>query len=107
MPGEFRDVDVPGGAIKDSISFLPYKEPSQVLYTLLGNIVDEGRRFAAQADMKVSEMSNQAPVGTTLAIMERHEGYVCGAGTGSCVFKGRVQDTGKPYQEVYASRILL
>jgi len=71
MPGEFRDVDVPGGAIKDSISFLPYKEPSQVLYTLLGNIVDEGRRFAAQADMKVSEMSNQAPVGTTLAIMEK------------------------------------
>lgn len=71
MPGEFRDVDVPGGAIKDSISFLPYKEPSQVLYSLLGNIVDEGRRFAAQADMKVSEMSNQAPVGTTLAIMEK------------------------------------
>ena len=71
MPGEFRDVDVPGGAIRDSISFLPYKEPSQVLYSLLGNIVDEGRRFAAQADMKVSEMSNQAPVGTTLAIMEK------------------------------------
>ena len=71
MPGEFRDVDVPGGAIRDNITFLPYKEPSSVLYQLLGNIVEEGRRFASLADMKVSDMNNEAPVGTTLAIIER------------------------------------
>ena len=71
MPGEFRDVDVPGGAIRDNITFLPYKEPSAVLYQLLGNIVEEGRRFASLADMKVSDMNNEAPVGTTLAIIER------------------------------------
>ncbi len=70
-PGEFRDVDVPGGAIRDNITFLPYKEPSGVLYQLLGNIVEEGRRFASLTDIKVSDMSGQAPVGTTLAIMER------------------------------------
>ena len=71
MPGEFRDVDVPGGAIKDNITFLPYKEPSQTLYSLLQNIVEEGRRFASLADLKVSDMNNQAPVGTTLALLER------------------------------------
>tara|TARA_R100001443_G_scaffold52535_1_gene64228 strand:+ start:2138 stop:4579 length:2442 start_codon:yes stop_codon:yes gene_type:complete len=71
MPGEFRDVDVPGGAIKDNITFLPYKEPSGTLYSLLQNLVDEGRRFASLADMKVSDMNNQAPVGTTLALLER------------------------------------
>ena len=71
MPGEFRDVDVPGGTIKENISFLPYKEPSGVLYQLLGNIVDEGRRFASAADVKVADMSAEAPVGTTLAILER------------------------------------
>jgi len=70
-PGEFRDVDVASGNIRDSILPLPYKEPSGVLYQLLGNIVDEGRRFAATADMKVSDMSAQAPVGTTLALLER------------------------------------
>ena len=70
-PGEFRDVDVASGNIRDSILPLPYKEPSTVLYNLLGTIVDEGRRFAATADMKVSDMSAQAPVGTTLAILER------------------------------------
>lgn len=70
-PGEFRDVDVPGGAIRDNILPLPYKEPSQTLYTLLGTIVEEGRRFASISDMKVSDMSSQAPVGTTLAILER------------------------------------
>jgi hypothetical protein len=70
-PGEFRDVDVASGNIRDSILPLPYKEPSQVLYSLLGNIVEEGRRFAATADMKVSDMSAQAPVGTTLALLER------------------------------------
>ena len=70
-PGEFRDVDVPSGAIKDNLMTLPYKEPSQVLYQLLGNIVEEGRRFASAADMKVSDMSANAPVGTTLAILER------------------------------------
>ena len=70
-PGEFRDVDIGSGALRDNILPLPYKEPSQVLYTLLGNIVEEGRRFAATADMKVSDMSGQAPVGTTLALLER------------------------------------
>ena len=70
-PGEFRDVDVGSGTIRDNILPLPYKEPSQTLYTLLGNIVDEGRRFAATADLKISDMSGQAPVGTTLALLER------------------------------------
>jgi len=70
-PGEFRDVDVASGSIRDSILPLPYKEPSNVLYTLLQNIVEEGRRFAATADMKISDMSGQAPVGTTLALLER------------------------------------
>ena len=71
MPGEFRDVDVPGGAIRDNITFLPYKEPSNVLHQLLQNIVEEGRRFASITDMKISDMNQQAPVGTTLAIIER------------------------------------
>jgi len=71
MPGEFRDVDVPGGAIRDNISFLPYKEPSNVLYQLLGDIVEEGRRFASAADVKAADMNAEAPVGTTLAILER------------------------------------
>ena len=70
-PGEFRDVDVPGGAIKDNITFLPYKEPSTVLYQLLTGLIDEGRRLASVADLKVSDMNSQAPVGTTLAIIER------------------------------------
>lgn len=71
MPGEFRDVDVPGGAIRDNITFLPYKEPSGVLYQLLGDIVQEGRRFASAADVKASDINGEAPVGTTLAILER------------------------------------
>lgn len=71
MPGEFRDVDVPGGAIRDSITFIPYKEPSGVLYSLLGNIVEEGRRIGSVADVQVGDMDSQAPVGTTLALMER------------------------------------
>ena len=70
-PGEWRDVDVGSGAIRDNILPLPYKEPSAVLANLLDKIVDEGRRFAATADMKVSDMSAQAPVGTTLALLER------------------------------------
>ena len=70
-PAEFRDVDVASGTIKDNIMTLPYKEPSQVLYSLLGTIIDEGRRFASAADLKVSDMSAQSPVGTTLAILER------------------------------------
>jgi hypothetical protein len=70
-PAEFRDVDVASGTIKDNIMTLPYKEPSQVLYQLLGTIVEEGRRFASAADLKVSDMSAQSPVGTTLAILER------------------------------------
>jgi len=70
-PAEFRDVDVTSGTIKDNIMTLPYKEPSQVLYTLLGTIVEEGRRFASAADLKISDMSAQSPVGTTLAILER------------------------------------
>ena len=71
MPGEFRDVDVPGGAIRDNITFLPYKEPSNVLYQLLGDIVTEGRRFASAGDVKAADMNSEAPVGTTLAILER------------------------------------
>jgi hypothetical protein len=70
-PGEFRDVDVPSGSMRDNIMPLPYKEPSQVLFALLGNIVDEGRRFAGAADLQASDMSAQSPVGTTLAILER------------------------------------
>jgi hypothetical protein len=70
-PGEFRDVDVPSGSIRDNILTLPYKEPSQVLYTLFNQIVSEGRAFASAGDMKVADMSSQAPVGTTLAILER------------------------------------
>lgn len=70
-PGEFRDVDVPSGAIKDNILPLPYKEPSQTLAALMDRVVEEGRRFAAVSDLKISDMSSQAPVGTTLAILER------------------------------------
>ena len=70
-PGEFRDVDVGSGALKDNILPLPYKEPSATLFNLLNTIVEEGRRFAATADMQVSDMSSQAPVGTTLALLER------------------------------------
>jgi len=70
-PGEFRDVDVPSGAIRDNILMLPYKEPSQVLNQLMNQIIEEGRRFASAADMKVSDMNANSPVGTTLAILER------------------------------------
>ena len=70
-PGEFRDVDVPSGAMRDNIMPLPYKEPSQVLMALLNQIVEEGRRFANTADLQISDMSAAAPVGTTLAILER------------------------------------
>ena len=70
-PGEWRDVDVPSGAVRDNILPLPYKEPSQVLQSLMNGIIEEGRRFASAADMKVSDMSANSPVGTTLAILER------------------------------------
>jgi len=70
-PGEWRDVDIGSGALRDNILPLPYKEPSQVLMALMGQIVEEGRRFASTADMQVSDMSAQAPVGTTLALLER------------------------------------
>jgi hypothetical protein len=70
-PGEFRDVDVPSGSIRDNILPLPYKEPSQVLASLMNQIIDEGRRFASAADLQVSDMSANSPVGTTLAILER------------------------------------
>ena len=70
-PGEWRDVDIGSGGIRDNILPLPYKEPSNTLYQLLGTIVEEGRRFAATADIQVSDMSANAPVGTTLAILER------------------------------------
>ena len=70
-PAEWRDVDVASGTMRDNIMPLPYKEPSQVLYSLLGTIVEEGRRFAGMADLQVSDMSANAPVGTTLAILER------------------------------------
>ena len=71
MPGEFRDVDIPGGAIRDNIYPLPYKEPSTVLYQLLGNIVDESRRIGSVADIDISSANPNAPVGTTLALLER------------------------------------
>ena len=70
-PGEWRDVDIPSGAVRDNILPVPYKEPRQVLSLMLDKIVEEGRRFAAVSDLKISDMSNQAPVGTTLAILER------------------------------------
>jgi hypothetical protein len=70
-PGEWRDVDVPSGTIRDNLLPLPYKEPSQTLMALLGQIVNEGRRFANTADLQISDMSANAPVGTTLAILER------------------------------------
>ena len=70
-PAEFRDVDVPSGSIRDNIMPLPYKEPSQVLMALLQNIIEEGRRFASAADLKVADMPANSPVGTTLAILER------------------------------------
>ena len=71
QPGEFRDVDVPSGSVKENIMALPYKEPSQVLLALLNQITDEGRRLGSIADMNVSDMSANAPVGTTLALLER------------------------------------
>lgn len=71
MPGEWRDVDIPGGQLKDSMFPLPYKEPSLVLYQLLGNVIEEGRRIGSIADLQVGEMNANAPVGTTLALLER------------------------------------
>ena len=71
MPGEFRDVDVPGGVIKDNITFLPYKEPSAVLHQMLQEIVEDGRRFASAGDVKAADINGEAPVGTTLALLER------------------------------------
>ena len=70
-PGEFRDVDVPSGSIRDNIMALPYKEPSQVLLSLLNQLTEEGRRLGSIADMNISDMSANAPVGTTLALLER------------------------------------
>ena len=70
-PGEFRDVDVPSGSIKDNIMTMPYKEPSQVLLQLLNQITTEGRRLGAISDMNISDMSANAPVGTTLALLEK------------------------------------
>lgn len=70
-PGEWRDVDVPSGSVKENIMALPYKEPSQVLLALLNQITDEGRRLGSIADMNISDMSANAPVGTTLALLER------------------------------------
>lgn len=70
-PGEFRDVDVPSGSVRENIMALPYKEPSQVLLALLNQITDEGRRLGSIADMNISDMSANAPVGTTLALLER------------------------------------
>lgn len=71
MPGEFRDVDVPSGNIRDNITFIPYKEPSQVLHALLNDIIGEGRRLGAAPDLPINAMTQQAPVGTTLALLER------------------------------------
>lgn len=71
MPGEFRDVDVPMGSIRDNITFLPYKEPSLVLFQLMNSMVEEGRKLGAAPDLPVNAMTQQAPVGTTLALLER------------------------------------
>ncbi len=71
QPGEFRDVDVPSGALRDNLIPLPFKEPSQTLLTLFGEVVEEGRRMAAVSDLNAADMNQQAPVGTTLAILER------------------------------------
>ena len=71
QPGEFRDVDVPSGGIKENVMMLPYKEPSNVLLTLLDRITNEGRRLGSISDMNISDMSANAPVGTTLALLER------------------------------------
>ena len=71
QPGEFRDVDAPGGNIKDQFQFLPFKGPDPTLYQLLQFCVDSGRRFASVADMKMADMNTQAPVGTTMAVLER------------------------------------
>ena len=71
QPGEFRDVDAPGGNIKDQFQFLPFKGPDSTLYQLLQFCVDSGRRFASIADMKMADMNTQAPVGTTMAVLER------------------------------------
>ena len=71
-PGEWRDVDVPSGTIRDNLMPLPYKEPSQTLYLLLKDIIEEGRRFANASDLQISDMSGQTPVGTTLALLERN-----------------------------------
>ena len=71
QPGEFRDVDAPGGNIKDQFQFLPFKGPDPTLYQLLQFCVDSGRRFASIADMKMADMNTQAPVGTTMAVLER------------------------------------
>ena len=70
-PGEFRDIDVPGGDLKNSIIPLPYKEPSATLAQLLGVVVDSGRRFAQVADAKTADVNSQAPVGTTVALIEQ------------------------------------
>ena len=70
-PGEFRDVDVPGGAIRDNITFIPYKEPSQTLFQLMTLIVEEARKYASIPDMQIPDAGSEAPVGTTLALMER------------------------------------
>jgi hypothetical protein len=71
-PGEFRDVDVASGTLRENITFLPTKEPSNVLYQLLGNLIDAGQRFASATDLKIADMgSKEAPVGTTLALIER------------------------------------
>ena len=71
QPGEFRDVDVPSGSLRDNLVPLPFKEPSQTLLTLFGEVVEEGRRMAAVSDLNAADMNQQAPVGTTLAILER------------------------------------
>jgi hypothetical protein len=74
QPGEWRDIDAPGGSIRDAIVPLPYKEPSATLAQMLGGLVSDGRRFIAMADQQVSDMGQETPVGTTVAW---HEGHVC------------------------------
>ena len=92
MPGEFRDVDVPGGTIAENISFYLIKNQAS-LYQLLTTIVDEGRRFASLGDLKIADMNNEAPVGTTLALMERQMKVMGASIKTSCCNAQRIYNT--------------
>ena len=117
QPGEFRDVDAPGGNIKDQFQFLPFKGPDPTLFQLLNFCVDSGRRFASVADMKMSDMNTQAPVGTTMAVLERgskvmsaiHKRCYYSMGQEFKMLAGVISETlpvEYPYDVVGASRVI-